>query len=124
MSSRVHLIGVFALAGIVAACSKPAQAPAQADAAHGDHATAPAAPAPRTTLLGNLGSHHRTIKTSNAEAQQFFDEGLTLLYGFNHEESFRSFERAATLDPQSPMPHWGMSLALGTNINDVALPDR
>ncbi len=85
---------------------------------------APAAGTPRTTLLGELGAHHRTIKTSNAEAQKFFDEGLTLLFGFNHEESFKSFERAAALDPASPMPHWGMSLALGTNINDVALPDR
>ena len=46
--------------------------------------------APR--LLGNLGSYHRAIKTSNADAQKFFDEGLALLYGFNHEESFKSFE--------------------------------
>jgi tetratricopeptide (TPR) repeat protein len=79
---------------------------------------------PRTTLLGNLGAHHRAIKTSSAESQQFFDEGLTLLFGFNHEESFNSFARAAALDPTSPMPHWGMSLALGTNINDVAPADR
>ena len=80
--------------------------------------------APRTALLGNLGSYHRAIKTTNADAQKFFDEGLTLLYGFNHEESFKSFELAAARDAASPMPHWGMSLALGTNINDVAPADR
>ena len=86
---------------------------------------ASSAPAPeRTTLLGNLGSYHRAIQTSSAEAQQFFDEGLTLLYGFNHAEAFRSFARAAALDSLSPMPHWGMSLALGTNINDAAPIDR
>src|SRR5687768_4915326 len=87
-----------------------ASASAPADAGHGAHPAG--APVARTTLLGNLGSYHRTIKTANADAQKFFDEGLTLLYGFNHEEAFRSFERAAALDPQSPMPHWGMSLAL------------
>ena len=122
MNSRLVGLGSLVIAALVAACSQ--QAPPAQTAAHGDHPAAPAAPPPRTTLLGNLGSHHRAIKTSNTEAQQFFDEGLTLLYGFNHEESFKSFERAAALDPASPMPHWGMSLALGTNINDVALPDR
>ena len=81
-------------------------------------------PAARTTLLGNLGSYHRAITTPVRRRRQFFDEGLTLLYGFNHEEAFRSFERAAALDPKAPMPHWGMSLALGTNYNDTATPDR
>jgi hypothetical protein len=122
MKSRLYVLGSSVVAAAVAACSQQAS-PAQ-PAAHADHAPAPAAGTPRTTLLGELGAHHRTIKTSNAEAQKFFDEGLTLLFGFNHEESFKSFERAAALDPASPMPHWGMSLALGTNINDVALPDR
>lgn len=98
---------------------------ASQNTAHDGHADGgAAAPAPRTTLLGNLGAHRRAIKTSSAESQQFFDEGLTLLFGFNHEESFNSFARAAALDPASPMPHWGMSLALGTNINDVAPADR
>ena len=103
------------------ACRK-AEAPPPADASHAAHPAG--TPAARTTLLGNLGSYQRTITTANAEAQKFFDEGLTLLYGFNHEEAFRSFERAATLDPKAPMPHWGMSLALGTNYNDTATPDR
>lgn len=88
---------------------------------HGEHAAA--APS-RSALLGEMGAHHRAIATTSADAQAFFDEGLTLLYGFNHEEAFRSFERAAALDPKAPMPHWGMSLALGTNYNDTATPDR
>ena len=76
------------------------------------------------TTPRNLGAYHRAIKTTNADAQKFFDEGLTLLYGFNHEESFKSFVLAADRDAASPMPHWGMSLALGTNINDIAPVDR
>jgi tetratricopeptide (TPR) repeat protein len=100
----------------------PANASASGEAAHGGHQ--PTALVARTTLLGNLGDYHRPITTTNADAQKFFDEGLTLLYGFNHEEAFRSFARAAALDPAAPMPHWGMSLALGTNYNDTATPDR
>ena len=111
---------VFMLA---AGCAKTPEQPSAATPA-ATHDAHPATPAARTTLLGNLGSYHHAIKTSNDEAQKFFDEGLTLLYGFNHEEAFRSFERAAALDATSPMPHWGMSLALGTNYNDTATPDR
>jgi hypothetical protein len=105
-------------------CSRE-QAPATPanQSAHAGHAAAPPG-APRAELLGNLGVYHRAIKTGSDEAQKFFDEGLTLLYGFNHEESFRSFELAAARDAASPMPHWGMSLALGTNINDVAPAER
>jgi hypothetical protein len=112
--------------GLTIACSRePAPAPATNQSAHDAHAaTAPATAAPRNALLGNLGSYHREIKTANADAQKFFDEGLTLLYGFNHEESFKSFELAAARDGGAPMPHWGMALALGTNINDVAPADR
>lgn len=122
-SMRLPLVALVVLS---AACSRqpePASTPAN-QSAHDGHGAAAPAPDPRTKLLGNLGAYHRTIKTASPEAQQFFDEGLALLYGFNHEESFRSFARAATLDPSSPMPHWGMSLALGTNINEVAPAGR
>jgi tetratricopeptide (TPR) repeat protein len=113
-------IAIALLLFATAACRKADPPAAEHTAAH----PATGAAAARTTLLGNLGSYHRAITTANAEAQKFFDEGLTLLYGFNHEESFRSFERAAALDEKAPMPHWGMSLALGTNYNDTATPDR
>ena len=125
MRIRVPLTAAaWILAATVACSNQQPPVPPANQSAHDAHGAAPAATAPRTALLGNLGSYHRAIKTANAEAQQFFDEGLTLLYGFNHEESFKSFEIASRKDPASPMPHWGMSLALGTNINDVALPDR
>lgn len=126
MTVRVPLVAAaLVLAALVACTREPAPATPANQSAHDAHgAAAPATPAPRTALLGNLGSYHRAIKTANADAQKFFDEGLTLLYGFNHEESFKSFELAAAKDAASPMPHWGMSLALGTNINDIAPADR
>src|SRR5688572_8258636 len=117
------VVASLVVAGWVAGCSRE-QAPLAPtnQSAHAGHEAAPAAP--RNALLGNLGAYHRGIKTASEDAQKFFDEGLTLLYGFNHEEAFRSFELAAAKDPASPMPHWGMSLALGTNINDTAPAER
>jgi tetratricopeptide (TPR) repeat protein len=70
-----------------------------------------------------MGSLHHPITTSNPEAQRFFDQGLTLVYAFNHDEAARSFRRAAELDPKSPMPWWGLALALGPNYNVDVDPD-
>jgi tetratricopeptide (TPR) repeat protein len=68
-------------------------------------------------LFDNLGSLHHPITTTSEQAQRYFDQGLRLVYGFNHEEAIRSFEAAAELDPQTAMPYWGIALALGPNIN-------
>jgi hypothetical protein len=117
LRARLGSLGLLA-SGLLVACSSPSPPTTQAHGAHGTPA------GERTALLGNLGAFGRTIQTSNPEAQQFFNEGLTLLYGFNHDEAFRSFARAAALDDRAPMPHWGMALALGTNINDPAPDER
>jgi len=77
----------------------------------------PAADQPATLMTG-LGRLHHPIATSSPDAQRFFDQGLTLVYAFNHEEAVRSFRQAADLDPAAAMPHWGIALALGPNIND------
>jgi len=50
-------------------------------------------------LLPDLGDHHHPIATKVPEAQQFFDQGLVLVFGFNREEAVRSFRRAAS-DPR------------------------
>ena len=68
-------------------------------------------------LFDNLGSLHHPITTTSEQAQRYFDQGLRLIYAFNHEEAIRSFEAAAQQDPQAAMPYWGMALALGPNIN-------
>jgi tetratricopeptide (TPR) repeat protein len=71
-----------------------------------------------------MGSHHHPVSTTNVEAQKFFDQGMSLVFGFNHEEAIRSFKRAAELDPQLAMAHWGVALALGPNINLDVDPER
>ncbi|HXJ04533.1 MAG TPA: hypothetical protein VNH65_05510 [Candidatus Acidoferrum sp.] len=84
-----------------------------------------AAQAAPTMLMSGLGQHQHVISTKNAEARRFFDQGLTLVFGFNHEEAARSFRRAAELDPQSAMAYWGLALALGPCINlDVDPPNE
>jgi tetratricopeptide (TPR) repeat protein len=65
----------------------------------------------------DLGTYHRPIPTSNAEAQRWFDRGLVWSYAFNHEESALCFERAAELDPSCVMAYWGLGYALGPNYN-------
>ncbi|MDO8356053.1 MAG: hypothetical protein Q7U76_06655, partial [Nitrospirota bacterium] len=68
-------------------------------------------------LFENLGSLHHPVTTTSEQAQRYFDQGLRLVYAFNHEEAIRSFEAAAALDPQAAMAYWGIALALGPNIN-------
>jgi tetratricopeptide (TPR) repeat protein len=76
------------------------------------------------TLFDNLGSLHHPISTMSEGAQRYFDQGLRLTYAFNHEEAIRSFEEAVKLDPQAPMPYWGIALALGPNINAAMSKDN
>jgi tetratricopeptide (TPR) repeat protein len=72
-------------------------------------------PAP---LLNGLGKLHHPITTANPMAQRYFDQGLTLVYAFNHDEAGRSFAYAAKLDPKCAMAYWGIALARGPNYNE------
>ncbi|MBI3645189.1 MAG: hypothetical protein HY233_04415 [Acidobacteriales bacterium] len=76
------------------------------------------------TLVTGLGDLHHPVSTSNAQAQQFFDQGLRFIYAFNHDEAARSFQKAAELDPKLAMAYWGIAEAVGPNYNDPASEDR
>ncbi|MEU5520536.1 hypothetical protein ABZ759_07480 [Streptomyces sp. NPDC047860] len=65
----------------------------------------------------DLGTHGRSVTTSSAEAQLWFDRGLVWTYAFNHEEAVLCFEKAAEADPDCAMAHWGIAYALGPNYN-------
>lgn len=96
-------------------------AAAFAFAQHSHHESTAGKPA---ELLEGLGDHRHPISTKSEMAQKFFDQGLALTFGFNHDEAARLFARAAELDPHSPMPHWGIALALGPNYNMPPMPER
>ena len=64
-----------------------------------------------------LGTFHRPVSTRSPEAQRYFDQGMRFLWGFNHDESTRSFARALELDPSCAMCAWGLALTVGPNYN-------
>ena len=74
-------------------------------------------PEPQPRLMPGLGNAHHPVSTKNKKAQEFFDQGLKFVYGFNHDEARRSFEQAAKLDPKLAMAWWGVALTLGPNYN-------
>jgi tetratricopeptide (TPR) repeat protein len=89
------------------------------------HRHTSAAPAADVRLIDGLGEFHLPVKTSVPEAQKFFDQGLILVYGFNHDEAARAFRHAAELDPRMAMAQWGLALALGPNYNETSIsPER
>ncbi|TAK09291.1 MAG: tetratricopeptide repeat protein [Candidatus Manganitrophaceae bacterium] len=71
----------------------------------------------RVPLYDNLGTHHHQITTKSPQAQRYFDQGLRLTYGFNHDEAIAAFKEGARLDPDCAMCYWGAALAMGPNIN-------
>jgi tetratricopeptide (TPR) repeat protein len=75
-------------------------------------------------LMENLGQLQHTITTRSAQAQQFFNQGLRLIYGFNHYEAHRSFIEAARLDSSCAMAYWGQALAMAPNINSPIDKER
>jgi tetratricopeptide (TPR) repeat protein len=107
---------VFALTLLLSLCTV-------GSAQHADHPKKDAGDQPATQMPG-LGSHHHPVSTTSAEAQKFFDQGLSFVYAFNHDEAIRSFKHAAELDPLMAMAHWGVALALGPNINLDVDPER
>jgi tetratricopeptide (TPR) repeat protein len=71
--------------------------------------------------LYDIGGFTRPITTKSAEAQRYFDQGLALLFAFNHDEAIRAFQAAAELDPAAAMPWWGIATAAGPHINYPAV---
>jgi tetratricopeptide (TPR) repeat protein len=108
-----------AVAITLSACASPPRST--------DVAEQPPQPKVQAPLFNDLGTYSVPITTSVPMAQRFFDQGLTLTYGFNHAEAIRSFREAARLDTQCAMCYWGIAFALGPNINmpmvDEAVPE-
>ena len=97
---------------IVLCCSQ-----AMAQHQHGKDTDLPA------DMFTGLGDIHHPVSTKNAQAQNFFDEGLALLYGFNHAEAAKAFQKAAQLDGDMAMAYWGIALVNGLNYNAPEFPE-
>lgn len=75
------------------------------------------APTDTVPLYDNLGNHRHGVTTTVPAAQQYFDQGLRLVFGFNHGEAIRAFNEAARLDANCAMCYWGTALAYGPHVN-------
>ena len=107
MHAGVRSVAILCAVFFISACAssaktKPtetAQLETDPSAAKQSEATAP--------LLEGMGELHWPITTDSKLAQRYFDQALTLAYGFNHLEAERSFREAARLDDECAMCFWG-----------------
>jgi len=110
---------------LVVACAGGSSAPPPTAATTAAKAPPPPLAVPGTVLalaqgaqlFDDLGTLNRPVGTASPEAQRYFDQGLRLAYGFNHDEATRSFARAAELDPGCAACLWGVAWTLGPNYN-------
>jgi peroxiredoxin len=68
-------------------------------------------PRERPSKMDGIGQTHFPITTSKPDVQQWFDQGHTLLHSFWFFEAERAFRWAVKLDPDAPMPYWGLARA-------------
>jgi len=72
-------------------------------------------------LRADLAHYSRKVSTDSEEAQKYFDQGLVLYYGFNHEAAIASFREAGNEDQSLAMAWWGRAISAGPNINNPAM---
>src|SRR5438477_3126684 len=107
-------MAIAALVVVLAGCSTQ-----QREAVHGHQGLDGPPP-----LYDSLGSYSYRITTTTPTAQRWFDQGLRLVYAFNHAEAQRAFREAVRLDPSCAMCFWGVALTEGGNYNDPTDADR
>jgi hypothetical protein len=110
------IVAFVALALPVATSSAPDQPLLLGPICHGEPAPTIAGPH-RLVMLRGMGNDHMAADTSNAEAQRWFDYGLTLARSFEHGDAVLSFQRAEAVDPRCSLCVWGEAWASGPNIN-------
>jgi tetratricopeptide (TPR) repeat protein len=112
MSQRaMRLLAVaLGLAGLT--CTRPPAQPAMAPAGE-----------PGAKLFAGLSDHTHPISTKSTETQRWFDQGLMLAFGFNHDAAIRAFEEGARIDPSCAMCDWGVAFAHGPNYNAPMGPE-
>ena len=78
--------------------------------------------APRALAMDGYGGYARPVSGADATGQDWFDRGLQLVYGFNHDAGVQCFAAAAEANPDCPMAWWGIAYGYGIDVNnpDVA----
>lgn len=80
---------------------------------------------PLAIIVPGSGTYSYPISTDNDQTQAFFDQGLRMAWSFYFPESIASYQEASRLDPDHPMPYWGLAHAAGPNPNSryANMPD-
>ena len=112
---RIQIVGVVALACLFSFVTFTSAGPSENTSVSSQVPVA---------LFNDLGTHHHPITTSSETVQRYFNQGLRLVYGFNHNEAIRAFQEVVRLDPNCAMGYWGIALALGPNINNPISMER
>lgn len=77
-------------------------------------------------LLPGWGHYHFEISSTNDSSRIYFDQGLSLYYGFHSSEAAASFRAAERFDNNCSICIWGQALAEGPYFNDLgyySMPD-
>ena len=114
LAAATSMLCVLALAGI--GCRQQSPTAAQPPVSPPEMAMVGA------HLLEGLGNHRFPVTAKHPDVQRWFDQGLMLTYGFNHDAAERSFLKATELDPSCAMCWWGASLVLGPHVNAAMDP--
>ena len=111
MSSKLGLCALIVAAALASATAEHPTKKPEADGA-------------LVPLIEGLGDLEHRVSTGDPLAQQYFNQGLRLIFAFNHDEAIRAFRAAAVIDPNCAMAHWGIALAHGPNYNLEADKER
>jgi tetratricopeptide (TPR) repeat protein len=69
--------------------------------------------------LTGIGNLHFPISSHNPETQQWFDQGINLVFDFWDYEANRAFEQAIRTDPNCAICHWALAESLGIHNQEV-----
>ena len=100
--SKVAVLAVL----LLAACSRDRIEPAPASSAG-------------VPLFEGLGSHHRAVTTSSADAQRYFDQGLAFVYGF--KRGFSLFDEDMKSQPPPYFPKDQRPQYLGWELRNLGV---
>ena len=69
-----------------------------------------------------LGPYSFTISSNNKESQDFFNQGMQLMYAFAKVDAVRSFRESWTRDSSCAICYWGEAWAWGSYLNGPMRP--
>lgn len=112
MRAPARAAALCAVLSLATACSSTPP-----DVAAAGPAVSPPQMALGAYLLEGLGDYSFPVTSGHPGGQRWFDQGLALAYGFNHDAAERAFIKATELDPDCAMCWWGAALVLGPHVN-------